>query len=152
MLPSGNLKPPEVDSTVPFTVSFWLGVAVPIPILPVADSLITELPITFALVNLGSALGVPFIGCCHVPFPTPSEVKREPGTGLIGNLNPVIWIIPATSNLAPGVVVPMPMLMPVSLIIELPIAFTPVNLVRKFIVPVNAGFHVPTPVASEVST
>src|SRR5258708_10088427 len=32
--PSGNLKPPLVDSTVPATESFWPGVVVPMPTLP----------------------------------------------------------------------------------------------------------------------
>ena len=35
--PSGNLIPPDVDSMVPATVSFWPGVVVPIPTLPLNE-------------------------------------------------------------------------------------------------------------------
>jgi len=34
-VPSGNLKPPEVDSTIPDTVKSDVGKVVPIPTLPV---------------------------------------------------------------------------------------------------------------------
>src|SRR5437660_2005 len=123
VVPSGNLKPPVVDSTSPATVSFDPGALVPMPtfaLLPSTSELLCE---TTAFAPRAVAL---------VRFPLPTFAP--PPMAVL--LSPVVLEIPASSpknELPLPLVVKLPARMPKKLLSAPVVLFCPASDPKKLV-------------------
>src|SRR4029453_4871312 len=97
-----------------WTVSFRVGVLVPVPTLP-------ALVLLMSVPEVVHGPAPPPEGACHVPLPAASEVRTKPAVGDVVSSTPVARTVRATSSFEAGDEVPTPTLAPLVFEMSFPV-------------------------------